>query len=259
MAQRTGADGLLASRAMKVTSTRVLLVLVVLAALAFSGCGGGSDGDSSTAASAGSRTEANSAQKAASEEPNPAGEGQGAKAKQGPGITPPKGPPEKGFTPAEEENATEADISLASPAFGGAGEGVQSIPATYTCDGKDTWPELQWSGVPSGTEELILFVVGMQPIEGALFFNWAVAGIDPATEGIEEGELPQGAILGKNGFGKLGYSICPQGEAETYVFSLYALPSSLSPAKGFDPLALKNQVMGISKNVGILIASYVRG
>jgi phosphatidylethanolamine-binding protein (PEBP) family uncharacterized protein len=256
MAQRTGADGLLAPRATKAAGTRIVLVLVALATLAFlSGCGGEEEDQTTASAS----PKAGSAQKAASEEPNPAGEGQSAKAKQGPGITPPKGPPEKGITPKEEANATEADISLQSPAFGETGEGVQSIPAQYTCDGKDASPELKWSGVPAGTEELILLVLGMQPIEGALFYNWAVAGIDPATEGIEEGELPQGAILGKNGFGKQAYSICPQGEAETYVFSLYALPTALEPAKGFDPTALRNQVLGVSKNVGLLVASYVRG
>ncbi len=260
MAQRTGADGLLAPRAAKATSTRVLLVLVAVAALAlFSGCGGSDEEGSSTAASAGSGADAGSAQKAASEEGPSAPGAEGAKAKQGPGITPPKGPPEKGITPKEEETATEADIFLQSPAFGETGEGVQSIPATYTCDGKNTWPELEWTNVPSGTQELILLVLGMQPIDGALFYNWAVAGIDPATEGIEEGRLPQGAILGKNGFGKNGYSICPSGEAETYVFSLYALPRALSPAKGFDPMALRNQVLKESGNVGLLVASYLRG
>ena len=93
-----------------------------------------------------------------------------------------------------------------------------------------------------------------------LFFDWAQAGIDPALSGIESGKLPKGAVQGQNSFAKPGYEICPApGLAETYVFALYALPEALSPAKGFDPAALRQQVQAISRNAGLLAASYGRG
>ncbi len=270
MAQRTGADGRIAPRA-KATGTRVFLVLVVGVALALPGCGGGSDGGASTStsgsgsgSSSGSSSEAGSTQApstAASEGASlPASSGQGNdKAKQGPGITPPKGPPERGATPQEEAETTVADMSLQSPALGPAAESVQALPAEYTCDGKDSWPELKWSGIPAGTEELILFTMNVEPIDQAIFFDWAVAGIDPSLEGIEEGKLPKGVTLGRNSFGKEGYSVCPEGEGETYVFALYALPKSLSPAKGFDPMTLRKAVLDTSGNVGLLVTAYVRG
>lgn len=45
-------------------------------------------------------------------------------------------------------------------------------------------------------------------------------------------EILTGAILGKNGYGEEAYSICPaQGQGETYVFTLYALPQALSPKR----------------------------
>ena len=49
-------------------------------------------------------------------------------------------------------------------------------------------------------------------------------------------------MQGKNSYGKAGYQICPPpGQAETYIFALYALPTALSPKQGFDPAALRSQ------------------
>ena len=119
------------------------------------------------------------------------------------------------------------------------------------------WPPLQWQGVPEGTKELVLFAMNVAPVQGKLFFDWALAGIDPALSGIEAGKLPKGAVQGQNSFGKAAYEICPPpGQAETYVFALYALPNALLPAKGFDPAALRHQVQAISSNAGLLAVSY---
>jgi phosphatidylethanolamine-binding protein (PEBP) family uncharacterized protein len=135
-----------------------------------------------------------------------------------------------------------------------------ALPAPYTCDGKDSWPQLDWQGVPPGTEELVLFAMNAQPVGGKLFFDWAVAGLDPSLQGLEAGKLPKGAVIGTNSFGKSDYEICPPaGQAETYVFALYALPKRLSPAKGFDPHALREAALGASGNAGLLAVSYARG
>jgi phosphatidylethanolamine-binding protein (PEBP) family uncharacterized protein len=151
-------------------------------------------------------------------------------------------------------------MSLESPAIVASAEGPGAIPATYPCDGKDSWPELHWSGVPAGTAELALFAMNVQPVEEKLFVDWAVAGLDPGLEGIEAGRLPKGAVVGTNGFGKAGYSICPpQGSGEIYMFAVYALPQRLSPQKGFDARELRAQVLGASGNVGLLAAAYARG
>jgi len=102
--------------------------------------------------------------------------------------------------------------------------------------------------------------MNVAPVQGKLFFDWALAGIDPTLKEIESGKLPPGAVQGQNSFGKAAYEICPaQGEAETYVFALYALPSALSPQRGFDPAELRRQVQALSRDAGLLTASVGRG
>jgi phosphatidylethanolamine-binding protein (PEBP) family uncharacterized protein len=161
-------------------------------------------------------------------------------------------------TPAEQAQATVADIVLTSPALSAGNP--PTLPAPYTCDGKDSWPALQWQGVPAGSEELILFAMNLAPVGGELFFDWAVAGLDPSLSGIEAGKLPRGAIRGTNGFGTTGYSLCPpKGQGETYVFALHAVPTALDPAKGFDPLKLRQRVLEEAGNAGVLVFGYGRG
>ena len=73
------------------------------------------------------------------------------------------------------------------------------------------------------------------------------------------GELPKGAVVGRNSFGKVGYEICPEGTNETYIFTLFALPKKLSPAQGFEPLGLRTEVANTSGDAGVLALSYTRG
>lgn len=283
MAQRTGAERFLASFA-KSASARITLALA-LAAFLLCGCGGGSDEPASqgTASSAEAAQGAGSASSAAAGEgesksqakskpgqSGTAGGGDGAKEPaatgQGGGggqkhsrIAQPKGPPEQAPTPQQIATATVADMSLQSPAIVAANGSPGTLAATYTCDGKDSWPELRWGGVPAGTAELALYVMNVQPVEEKLFVDWAVAGLDPGLTGIEAGQLPKGAITGTNGFGKRGYSVCPSGSGEIYMFAIYALPRALSPPKGFDARELRKQILDVSGNVGLLPAVYARG
>jgi phosphatidylethanolamine-binding protein (PEBP) family uncharacterized protein len=287
MAPKPGADGLIAQRA-KVTSAGGILALVTAVLLALSGCGGG--GSSSTTASAPGSEATSGAQQSptggssptdpsSSSSPSSSAAAQGAGSKQpsastpapgqapaagsakhGPPIAAPKGTPERGPTPAEREQVTVADIALSSPALPVTSGSSAPLSATYTCDGKGSWPALHWQGIPSGTQELALFVMNVAPVEGKLFFDWAVAGLDPSLEGLEAGALPRGAIKGKNSFGNSGYEICPpRGGAETYLFALFALPKRLSPHSGFDARTLRDEALGQAGNVGLLAASYARG
>jgi phosphatidylethanolamine-binding protein (PEBP) family uncharacterized protein len=184
-----------------------------------------------------------------------AGQGQ----KQGPRIAQPEGPQEQAPTPAELASATVADISLQSPAIVASEGNPGSLSPAYTCDGKDSWPALRWSGVPAGTAELALYVMNVQPVGGQLFVDWAVAGLDPGLSGIEAGELSKGAIVGTNGFGKRGYSICPEGRGEIYMFVLYALPQRLGLSPGFDARQARAQILAVSGNAGLLPALYAHG
>ncbi|HEY0391900.1 MAG TPA: YbhB/YbcL family Raf kinase inhibitor-like protein [Solirubrobacterales bacterium] len=171
----------------------------------------------------------------------------------------PEGAREPGITPQQRREATVASMTLESPSSQPSSGGPEALPADYTCDGKKTSPALRWQGVPEGTAELVLFAMNTQPVEGKLFFDWAVAGLSPELEEIEAGKLPRGAVVGRNSFGKAGYEICPEGGGETYMFALFALPKRLAPSEGFEPLALRKAVTDVSGNVGLLALSYGLG
>jgi phosphatidylethanolamine-binding protein (PEBP) family uncharacterized protein len=132
------------------------------------------------------------------------------------------------------------------------------IPRRYTCDGTDTSLPVRWSKVPRGTAELVLFLASLRPTP--TFFNWAVAGLGPASRGISAGVLPPGAVVGRNGFGRVAYSICPpKGTVEEhYVLRLEALPRRLAVRPGFDPETLYREAERISKTVGLAGGTYTR-
>lgn len=275
-----GADRLIAPL-VKAASARSILALAAVAALILAGCGGDGDSDSGSsseptpAAAERAATETQPSSQQTSSGGSSAGSGKGAGAAAGGGanatnpgaaggqdtaIAPPKGPREPGFTSEQRETAKAVSISLQSPAVLPVANAPAELPAAYTCEGKDSWPALRWQGVPDGTEELVLFAMALAPVEEKLFFDWAVAGIDPGLESLEAGRLPKGAVTGRNGFGQNGYSICPaEGQAETYFFALYALPERLSARPGFDPRALRQQVQELSRDVGLLPVTYARG
>jgi hypothetical protein len=278
MAQGTGAERFL-TKSVKATSAGVSLALVAFVLL-LGGCGAGSSADSgsstaSTAAAEGGAAEGGLAAKGGSDSSSAEGAsgaagsqvpgGQGAAAgrpssagKHGPAVSRPSGAPAPKITPQQRRQATVADLTLESPSSQPSAGGPRALPARYTCDGKGTSPALRWQGVPSGTAELVLFVSNARPVEGELFFDWAVAGLSPGLEGLEAGRLPKGAIVGRNGFGKTAYEVCPEGGGEAYVFTLFALPKKLSPRPGFEPFVLRREVGSTSGDVGLLALSHLR-
>lgn len=284
MAQGT-VDKRFVTKFAKAVSAGTLLVLTVVAVL-LAGCGGGSsDSSSSTVAAAGTTAESESAKAEGSggagaskqgSKAAPAGSSAGtggsggssgqsssgqvpSSGRHGPPVPMPKGEPEPGITPQQRREATVASMRLDSPSVPPSSGGPGALPVQYTCDGKNTSPALHWQGVPAGTAELALFAMNLQPVKGELFFNWAVAGISPTMDEIKAGQLPRGAVVGRNSFGKVDYELCPEGSGETYMFALFALPKKLSPSRGFDPLALRKEVTDTSGNVGLLAVSYTRG
>lgn len=289
MAQGTVAKRFLTNSA-KTASAGAILVLAVVALL--TGCGGGSDGSSTSTAAGGPTADAeppagkvgagpggtssgpseaspgagaaggkdSSGTAAGDAAPGQSPKGSSSTGRHGPPVPQPTGEPAPKITPQQRREASVANISLrTTSAPPSSSAGPQVLPAEFTCDGKNTSPALQWRGVPDGTAELVLFAMNLRPVNGTLFFDWAVAGISPDLEALEAGRLPKGAVPGRNSFGKRGYGICPpQGEEETYMFTLFALPEKLSPAPGFDPVSLRKEVLDTSGNVGLLALSYLR-
>ena len=100
-------------------------------------------------------------------------------------------------------------LMLTSPAIPPGGE----IPAQYTCNGTDISPPLSWSGVPQGTQSLVIVVEDPDASSG-VFRHWAAFDIPPGAHGLEGGYTAARPATGlheaRNDFGKIGYSgPCP--------------------------------------------------
>jgi hypothetical protein len=152
------------------------------------------------------------------------------------------------------EKVPTIDIQLASSVK------LDPMPARYTCDGANVSLPVTWSHVPSNTAEIDLFLFNLAPVHGKLYADWAVAGLSPKLRGLSAGQLPAGAILGRDSSGQVGYSICPaKGPAVRYAFLLYALPKKIPVTPGFNAEALREKALHEAESAGLLGASYKRG
>jgi phosphatidylethanolamine-binding protein (PEBP) family uncharacterized protein len=134
------------------------------------------------------------------------------------------------------------------------------IPKLYTCDGADVSLPVQWGKIPDGTAELDVFVINQQPHHAKATFDWAVAGLSPILHGISAGRLPHGAIVGRNSFGNVGYTICPpEGTVEEqFIVRVVALPTPIPAKLGFAAEAMNREAERSAKVVGIGSGQYTR-
>jgi len=133
------------------------------------------------------------------------------------------------------------------------------IAALHTCDRGDVSLPVRWSGVPHGTAELALFLLSFQPTHGKLFFDWAVAGINPKLHGLTAGRLPPGAVVGRSSFGRSDYSICPpRGTRESYAVKVIALQRKIQARPGFSALTLYRDAGRSANMVGFAGVAYKR-
>ena len=115
-----------------------------------------------------------------------------------------------------------ATMKITSSAFHEGG----SIPSKFTCDGSDTSPPVQITGIPSEAKSLVL-IADDPDAPGGLFTHWLVWNIPPQTSSIAEGNAPKG-VQGANDFGKSGYrGPCPPPGTHRYSFKIFALDREL--------------------------------
>ena len=123
-------------------------------------------------------------------------------------------------------------MTLTSPSFGAKAE----IPAVHTCEGADTSPPLEWSGVPGRAKSLALVVDDPDAPDPKApkmtYVHWVLYNLPPATarlaEGAARGGLPPGTREGKNDWKRTGYGgPCPPIGRHRYFFKLYALDAEL--------------------------------
>ena len=151
-------------------------------------------------------------------------------------------------------------LSLTSGAF--INEGV--IPTRHTCDGADVSPALSWTKPPEGTRSLALICDDPDAPSG-VWVHWVLFNMPPETTSLGEGplkerELKNGAIQGRNDFGRIGYGgpCPPRGPAHRYYFKLYALEVTLPPGAGASKKELETAMAGHIVAQGQLMGRYGR-
>jgi len=156
-------------------------------------------------------------------------------------------------------------LTLSSPVFQHEGE----IPREFTCDGEDKSPELNWKGVPEGTESFVLICDDPDVPEDLrehapdlMWDHWVLFNIPKTCTQIAENEKtgPAGSICGKNSWGRndWGGPCPPNPQYHRYFFKLYALDSQLNLDASADKKAVQAAMQGHILEETVLMGKYLR-
>ena len=122
--------------------------------------------------------------------------------------------------------------------YSSAFEHNAEIPQQYTCEGANVSPPLEWSGVPSGTQSLVLIIedpdAASPAAPSAGWVHWLLFNLPAQTTGLPEGikNLPNGTHEGLNDWKRPGYGgPCPPSGRHRYAHKLYALDAQLDLAR----------------------------
>ena len=125
-----------------------------------------------------------------------------------------------------------------------------SIPKRFTCDGSDVSPALSWGNPPAGTISLAIIADDPDAPAGT-WVHWVLYDLPADTRKLPEGvakdrALPNGALQGRNDFGKIGYNgpCPPRGSEHRYFFKLYALDSKTGLKAGVTKSELERAMKG---------------
>jgi len=149
--------------------------------------------------------------------------------------------------------------TLRSTAFPPAG----AIPAVHTCQGQDRSPALSWSGVPVGTQSLVLIVDDPDAPDPQApkmtYVHWVLYNLPATTtalpEAVEPRQLPHGTGEGLNDWKRTGYGgPCPPIGRHRYFHKLYALDCLLDlrghPTKSEVEAAMAGHVLEHTELIG---------
>lgn len=147
-------------------------------------------------------------------------------------------------------------LMLTSPAFFHEGE----IPVRHTCQGDDSAPPLHWSGLPAGTQSLVLIVDDPDAPDPRApkmtWVHWVLYNLPADAAGLPAGgALPVGTLEGINSWKRTGYGgPCPPIGRHRYFHKLYALDTVLpdlgKPDEAALEKAMRGHVLGQSQLVG---------
>ena len=142
-----------------------------------------------------------------------------------------------------EKNLT---FKLTSPAV----KDGEKLPVEFTGDGASASPPLAWSGVPKGTQSLVLIMHHLDP-EGKTKIYWLMYDIDPKTTSVAKNTTD---------FGKMGVSTVhnrveyapphSKGPGEKkYVLTLFALSAKPDLSKAESPITVDPVLAAIKGKV----------
>ena len=140
-----------------------------------------------------------------------------------------------GTSTTPTEAAVTNQLTIKSDAFVSG----QSIPAKYTCIGRNISPPLTWNEPPAGTQSFALIMDDPDAPVGT-WVHWVLYNIPLAKRDLQE-DLPitgknmdpNAIYVGKNSSGNIGYDgPCPPSGTHRYIFKLYALDTTINLLPG---------------------------
>lgn len=151
--------------------------------------------------------------------------------------------------------ATKKILSIKSPAFADK----EFIPRKYAGEGENLNPPLIFDKIPPETKSLVL-VVDDPDAPAGTFDHWIVYNVPQAVRTINEGEVPAGAVLGRNSAGGSAYTgpYPPPGKAHRYFFKLYALDTVLNLREGESKEKVEKAMQGHILGEGSMFGLYRR-
>ena len=148
------------------------------------------------------------------------------------------------------------DLEIVSPVF----SPLETVPKRYTSDGENISPPLQWSKVPSETQQLALICHDPDAPLPWGFTHWTIYNIPPNIQEIAEGD-GHSFTEGVNTTGSNSYtgSAPPSGHGvHHYYFWLYALNQSLDLKPGLSREELLEAIADSVTAQARLVGTYER-
>jgi Raf kinase inhibitor-like YbhB/YbcL family protein len=150
-------------------------------------------------------------------------------------------------------------LAIWSTAFGNG----DLIPVTYTADGEDISPPIEWEcGFGAGSFALIC---EDPDAPAGTWVHWVVYNIPGGARFLAEGlpaeeELEGGILQGRNSWGATGYGgPAPPSGKHRYYFTLFALESPLDLPAGATADELREAMEGLVIQDAEMMGEYTRG
>lgn len=153
-----------------------------------------------------------------------------------------------------QEGTMGRGFTVTSPTIG---EG-RPIPARFTADGSNISPELRLENPPPGVASYALIMDDPDAPRGT-WVHWVVWNLPADTIDIPEGELPDGAVEGRNDWGRTSYGgPAPPSGTHRYFFKAYALDAMLNLPIATDKAGLERAMQGHVLAKAALMGTYSR-